>query len=76
MGYILGGILLALAVVLTVLVLLQQGKDKNLSGAIAGGADTFFGKSKGANNDKLLSTITAVASVIFAVVVIVMPFVI
>ena len=76
MGYILGGILLALAVVLTVLVLLQQGKDKNLSGAIAGGADTFFGKSKGANNDKLLSTITAVASVIFAVVVVVMPFVI
>ena len=76
MGYILGGILLALAVVLTVLVLLQQGKDKNLSGAIAGGADTFFGKSKGANNDKLLSTITAVASVIFAVVVVVIPFVI
>ena len=76
MGYILGGILLALAVVLTVLVLFQQGKEKNLSGAIAGGADTFFGKSKGANNDKLLSTITAVASVIFAVVVIVMPFVI
>ena len=76
MGYILGGILLGLAVVLTVLVLFQQGKDKNLSGAITGGADTFFGKSKGANNDKLLSTITAVASVIFAVVVIVMPFVI
>ena len=76
MGYILGGILLALAVVITALVLLQQGKDKNLSGAIAGGADTFFGKSKGANNDKLLSTITAVASVIFAVVVIVLPFVI
>ena len=76
MGYILGGILLALAVVITSLVLLQQGKDKNLSGAIAGGADTFFGKSKGANNDKLLSTITAVASVIFAVVVVVIPFVI
>ena len=76
MGYILGGILLALAVVLTVLVLFQQGKEKNLSGAIAGGADTFFGKSKGANNDKLLSTITAVASIVFAVVVVVMPFVI
>ena len=76
MGYILGGILLALAVVLTVLVLFQQGKDKSLSGAITGGADTFFGKSKGANNDKLLSTITAVASIVFAVIVVVMPFVI
>ena len=76
MGYILGGILLGLAVVLTVLVLFQQGKDKSLSGAITGGADTFFGKSKGANNDKLLSTITAVASIVFAVIVVVMPFVI
>ena len=73
---ILGIVLLVLAVALVALVLLQQGKSKNLSGAIAGGADTFFGKSKGANSDKLLSTATAVISIVFTVVVIVMPFVI
>ncbi|MBR2432939.1 MAG: preprotein translocase subunit SecG, partial [Clostridia bacterium] len=56
--------------------LVQHGKDKNLSGAIAGGADTFFGKSKGANNDKLLSTVTTVVSVVFTLVVLVMPFII
>ena len=73
---ILGIVLLVLAVALVVLVLIQQGKDKNLSGAIAGGADTFFGKSKGANNDKLLSTVTTVVSVVFTLVVLVMPFII
>ena len=43
---ILGIILLVLAVALVALVLFQSGKDKKLSGTIAGGAETFFGKSK------------------------------
>ncbi len=38
-------ILLALAVIVTVL--LQSGRSAGLSGAIAGGAETFFGKKKG-----------------------------
>lgn len=70
----LGIILLVLAVALVVLVLFQSGKDKNLSGAIAGGADTFFGKSKSADNGKILSTITAIISAVFAVVVLLMYF--
>ena len=69
---ILGVILLALAVVLVALVLMQQGKDKKLSGAIAGGSDSFYGKSKGAGKDKLLSAVTAVIAVIFVGIVIAM----
>ena len=41
---ILGIILLLLSVAIIVLVLLQEGKSAGLSGAIAGGAETFFGK--------------------------------
>lgn len=74
MDIALGIVLLVLAVALVALVLLQQGKNKNLSGAIAGGADTFFGKSKGGNRDKLLSNITTIVSVVFVVVVLVMYF--
>ena len=74
MDIALGIVLLVLAVALVALVLLQQGKDKNLSGAIAGGADTFFGKSKGGNSNKLLSNITTIVSVVFVVVVLVMYF--
>ncbi len=69
---ILGVILLALAVVLVALVLMQQGKDKKLSGAIAGGSDSFYGKSKGASKDKLLSAVTGVVAVIFVGIVIAM----
>lgn len=72
MAITLGIILLVMAVFLTVAVLAQSGKDKNLSGAIAGGADTFFGKTKGNTIDKLLSKITAAVGVIFTLLVIVM----
>ncbi|MDK2855623.1 MAG: preprotein translocase subunit SecG [Bacillota bacterium] len=34
---------------LIALVLLQPGKSAGLSGSIAGGAETFFGKKKGIN---------------------------
>ena len=60
--YVLGGVLIALAVALTVMVLFQSAKDKRLSGTIAGGAETFFGKTKGTSIDKLLSKLTIVAS--------------
>jgi preprotein translocase subunit SecG len=63
-----GVILIVLAVALVALVLLQSGKDKKLSGTIAGGAETFFGKSKSGDHNKTLSIITAVISGVFAVV--------
>jgi protein translocase, SecG subunit len=66
-----GVILLVTAVFLTVAVLMQSGKSHNLSGAIAGGADTFFGKTKGKTIDKMLSRITTVVAIVFAALVIV-----
>lgn len=69
---ILGIVLLVLAVALVALVLMQQGKDKKLSGAIAGGSDTFYGKSGGAGKDKILSVTTTVCAVAFVVIVIAM----
>lgn len=61
-----GVVLLVLSVALVVLVLFQSGKDKQLSGTIAGGAETFFGKSKANDYSKTLSIVTAVVSVVFA----------
>ena len=63
-----GIVLLVLAVALVVLVLFQSGKDKKLSGTIAGGAETFFGKSKANDYNKTLSVITTVLASVFAVV--------
>ena len=36
-----------ISLVLIAVVLMQHGKQQGLSGAIAGGAETFFGKNKG-----------------------------
>jgi len=59
--FIIGGILLALSVILIVLILQQTGKEKGLSGAISGGStETYFGKSKGASKDKILKVATIV----------------
>ena len=68
----LGIALLVMAVFLVVAVLLQSGKDKSLSGSIAGGAETFFSKSKTATWDKILSRATFVVGIVFALLVIVM----
>jgi len=67
----LGIILLVSAVFLIVAVLMQSGKAHNLSGSIAGGAETFFGKTKGKTIDKMLSKVTTVVSICFALLVII-----
>ena len=69
---ILGIVLLLMAIFLVVAILMQSGKDKRLSGTIAGGAETFFGKSKASTMDKILSKVTTIVAIIFAVLVLVM----
>ena len=66
--FIIGGILIALAVVLAIVILMQTGKEEGLSSTIAGGAsDTFFGKSGGSSKDKILFRITVVGSIVFVI---------
>ena len=72
MAIALGVAVIALALILIVSVLMQSGKDTRLSGTIAGGAETFFGKSKASTWDKMLSKVTVALSIVFALVVIAM----
>ena len=63
--------LLVLSVVLTVLVVMQSGKEKSLSGSISGStSETFFGKSKSSTFEKKLSVITTIIGILFALVVV------
>jgi preprotein translocase subunit SecG len=52
---------------MVVIVLLQSAKSAGLSGSIAGGAETFFGKNKGRTLDALLSKYTTVVAIAFLV---------
>lgn len=65
----LGIVLIVASLFLIVAVLMQHGKAHNLSGTIAGGAETFFGKTKGQTIDKKLSIITTVIAIIFVALV-------
>jgi preprotein translocase subunit SecG len=69
---VLGIIIILMAVVLIALVLLQSGKDKRLSGTIAGAAETFFAKGKSKTRDKMLAKITTAMSFVFVILVVVL----
>lgn len=69
---IIGIVLLIMAIFLVAAILMQSGKDKRLSGTIAGGAETFFGKTKASTMDKMLSKVTTVVAIVFAVLVLVL----
>ncbi len=55
-----------LSIGLITVILLQSGKSAGLSGSIAGGAETFFGKKKGL--DDFLAKITVLVAIVFAAV--------
>ncbi len=55
------------SVVLIVVVLMQSSDQQGLSGTIAGGAETFFGKNKGRTIDAVLKKWTAVIAAIFII---------
>lgn len=64
--YILMVALLVSACVIVIAVLLQKSSDEGLSGTIAGGSDTFYGRDKSAHTERKLFKWTVVFSVIFA----------
>ena len=64
---ILGIVLILLSVAIIVLVLLQESKSAGLSGSIAGGAETFFGKNKSRTMESKLVLITKIIAISFFV---------
>ena len=69
---VLGIVLAVISLGLIVAVLLQPGKDKRLSGAIAGGSDTFMAKGKAGKMDHLLGKLTVAMCIVFFVVIVVL----
>ena len=67
-------ILLLSGIFLAIAVLMQSSKSHQLSGTIAGGAETFLGKEKGTRVDKLLKRLTPIVGAVFVLVVLVMYF--
>lgn len=58
---------LIIAFGLMAVVLFQSSKSEGLSGSIAGGAETFFGKNKGKTMDGVLAKFTVVLAILFVI---------
>ncbi len=69
--YVLGSVLIVLALIIIAVVLLQEGRRKGISGVIAGGADTFLSKGKAKAVDAVLAKWTKYIAMVFMVLVVV-----
>ena len=69
--YILGGALILLSIAMVVIVLMQESRSAGLSGAIAGGADTFLSKNKARTADAILKRLTKWLVALFLVLAVV-----
>ena len=60
-------VFIILSIVITVVILMQEGKSAGL-GAIAGAADTYWGKNKGRSMEGILVKLTRVGVLLFLVI--------
>ena len=65
---ILSVIYFVVSLVLIAVVMLQSGKSAGLSGAIAGGADTFLSKNKAKSLDAKLAKMTKWVAILWIVI--------
>lgn len=65
--YVLAFLVIIVSVIIIVLVMLQESKQQGLSGAIAGAADTFFGKNKGRTQEAQFAKFTKISGAVFFV---------
>lgn len=62
---ILGILLIISSIIIVFVVLLQEGRSAGLSGAIAGGAESFLGKNKGRTIGAKLAKWTKAIAIVF-----------
>ena len=69
--YVLMVLFVLVCIIATVLVLMQEGRSQGL-GAIAGGAETYWGKNKGRSMEGLLVKITKWLAIGFMVIAVIL----
>ncbi len=69
MQTVLAALVVIVSLILIAVVMLQSGKSAGLSGAIAGGMDTFLAKNKAKSWDAKLARWTKYVAILFIVLV-------
>lgn len=60
-------VFMIVCLIITVVILLQEGKQAGLTGAISGAPDTYWGKNKGRSMEGKLEKATKICVVLFFV---------
>ncbi|MBO6159658.1 MAG: preprotein translocase subunit SecG [Firmicutes bacterium] len=76
LAIILSIVLLLVCLVLSAVVLLQEGKSAGLSGAISGAAETYFGKNKARTLEGKMERLTKILAACYLVLALVLYFVV
>ena len=66
--FVIGAFLIVASIIIIIAVMLQQSQQEGLSGAIAGGSDSFFDKNKGRTTEAKLAKITKFVGIAFMAV--------
>ena len=59
-------------IALTVIVLMQEGKQAGLTGSISGAADTYWGRNKGRSMEGLLVKLTKILAALFMILAVIL----
>ncbi|NEZ47114.1 preprotein translocase subunit SecG [Clostridium niameyense] len=62
-------LLTIISIVLIVVVLMQPSKTNGLNGLVGGSSETFYSKNKTKTSEALLSRITVVCAILFAILI-------
>ncbi|MBO4888126.1 MAG: preprotein translocase subunit SecG [Firmicutes bacterium] len=76
LAIVLSIILLLICLVMSAVVLLQEGKSAGLSGAISGAAETYFGKNKARTLEGKLERLTKILAAGYLVLALVLYFIV
>ena len=67
--YVFGAVLIVASIIITIIVLMQEGRSSNLSGVIGGNSESYGNKSKGMTIEGKLERLTKWLIVLFFIVV-------
>ncbi|MBQ7059692.1 MAG: preprotein translocase subunit SecG [Firmicutes bacterium] len=76
LAIVLSILLLLICLVMSAVVLLQEGKSAGLSGAISGAAETYFGKNKARTLEGKLERLTKILAAGYLVLALVLYFIV
>ncbi len=58
-------VFLVISVILTIIVMMQEGKEGGLTSSVSGSTETYWSKNKGKSKEAILMKVTIVLGIIF-----------